>query len=140
MAYFDVEKVSREIESYFGSNGENKKIKGSAIHHYNANEMDKVLEPFVGKPDEFITFLEETWGWKVTFDRGNGIIIADENKPFCVCPLVDRVKCPNLCSCSEGFAEMMFGKVFGRPVQATVKASVLRGDKSCVYEVTLPPQ
>lgn len=137
MAYFDVEKASKEIESCFGSDDGNKRIKGAAIHHYNAIEMDKVLEPLVGKPEEFIAFLEETWGWKVMFDRGNGIIIADENKPFGVCPLADSVKCPELCSCSEGFAEMMFGKVFGRPVRAAVKASVLRGDKSCVYEVKL---
>ncbi|HEY8348288.1 MAG TPA: hypothetical protein PK767_04145 [Clostridiales bacterium] len=137
MAYFDIEKVSKEIESYFGSEDECGKIKGAAVRHYTANEMDKVLEPYVGKPEEFISFIEETWGWKITFDRDAGIIIADENKPFCVCPLDDRVKCPKLCNCSEGFAEMMFSKVFGRPVRATVKASVLRGDKSCVYEVKL---
>jgi predicted hydrocarbon binding protein len=137
MAYIDFEKVSKEIESYFGIEDEYKKIKGAAVHHYTANEMDKVLEPFVGRPEEFISFIVDTWGWKVTFDRDNGVIIADENKPFCVCPLDDRVKCPKLCNCSEGFLEMMFSKVFGRPVQAAVKASVLCGDKSCVYEVKI---
>lgn len=137
MVNFDVERVSKEIESYFGCEDEHKKIKGAAIHHYSSKDMDKVLEPFVGKAEEFISFLEETWGWKVTFNRENGVIIADENKPYCICQLNDKVKCPKLCYCSEGFAELMFSKVFQRPVQATVKASVLRGDKSCIYEVNI---
>jgi hypothetical protein len=137
MAIFDVDKVSKEIESYFDCEDEHKKIKGAARYHYSANEMDKVLEPFIGKPEEFISFLEKTWGWKVTFDKENGVIIADENKPYCICQLNEKVKCSKLCYCSEGFAELMFGKVFERPVQAAVKASVLRGDKSCIYEVKL---
>ncbi len=43
----------------------------------------------------------------------------------------------HLCNCSEGFAERMFSYILNRPVRATVIASILRGDKSCKYEIFL---
>ena len=62
----------------------------------------------------------------------------DENKDFCVCPLCQAQKMPPLlCNCSEGFAERMFSNILNRPVRATVIASILRGDKSCKYEIFL---
>ena len=47
------------------------------------------------------------------------------------------VNSPNLCKCSEGFAELMFSQVFGFPVTATLQKSVICGDKHCVYEIVL---
>jgi predicted hydrocarbon binding protein len=65
------------------------------------------------------------------------IIIADENKDHCVCPMIDHTlhNSPLMCHCSEGFAEKMFSKVTGEKANAVVISSILRGDKSCKYKI-----
>ena len=114
MAYFDTEKVSREIESYFGSEDENKKIKQAAILIILQMKWIRCLSHLRENLKEFITFLRKPGDGRFAFDRGNGIVIADENKPFCVCPLDDRVRCRSCAVAQRGFAEMMFSRGFGR--------------------------
>ena len=114
-------------------------IKSCSQTHYDAANLDEILKPYIGRPQAFCDFLHETWGWIVTMDLDGKRIIADENKPDCVCPLVKAaaVKTPNLCNCSEGFAERMFAKVLGKPVRARVIESVLRGGTHCMYEIVI---
>ncbi len=114
-------------------------IKKCSKTHYNALGMDEILEPYLGKAEEFFDFLRGKWNWIVTMDPEGKRIIADENKEQCICPLIraGAVHTPNLCNCSEGFAERMFSKVLERPVKARVIESVLRGGKHCVYEIVL---
>jgi predicted hydrocarbon binding protein len=100
--------------------------------------MDKVLAPYVGDIKKFIQFIGEKWDWKINYNPDSGVIIADENKTQCVCPMVNKekgVRSSILCYCSEGFAEKMFSTVLGRTVKATVVSSILRGDKSCKYMI-----
>ena len=112
-------------------------IKQCSKTHYDALGMEDMLEPFVGRPEAFYSFLHEKWNWIVTVDKDGKRIIADENKAQCVCPLLraGAAHTPNLCNCSEGFAERMFTKVLDKPVKARVIESVLRGGKHCVYEI-----
>ncbi len=114
-------------------------LKGCALAHYQHLNMEQILDPYKGDLSAFIRFLNETWYWQITYDQDTQTIIADENKNFCVCPLVQRqlVKSSVLCSCSEGFAERMFAAVLNQPVKATVTQSVLRGDASCVYTIQI---
>lgn len=114
-------------------------VKSASAAHYQYNKMDEVLTPYTGDVDAFASFLEKEWGWKVSFEENGNIINVDENKPFCVCPLVtgDPQKYPALCYCSEGFAEKMFAKVCGKPVTATVTSSIQRGDSKCMYRIEL---
>jgi hypothetical protein len=96
--------------------------------------------PYRGDLPGFLRFLTEKWGWKVEFYAQSQVITADENKPACVCPIVQRRVGPVseiLCYCSEGFAGRMFSAVTGKAVTAQVVRSVLRGDASCVYRVEL---
>jgi hypothetical protein len=114
-------------------------LKGCALAHYQHLNMDQTLTPYQGNLPAFLRFLNETWHWQVTYDQDTHTIIADENKNFCVCPLVQRrlVNSSILCFCSEGFAGRMFAAVLNRPVKATVTQSVLRGDASCVYTIQM---
>lgn len=117
-------------------------VKSASIAHHQNLEMDNMLAPFKGKLKDFIKFLESTWGWKVSYNESEQVIIIDEDKPFCVCPLLRNEKerkFPALCYCSEGFAERMFSIVWGSPVNATVISSVQRGDEKCMYKVELNP-
>ncbi len=112
-------------------------IKGCSVTHFNALNMEDVLESYVGDIHSCIKFLETEWNWLVKINEEDRVIYADENKAQCVCPIVKfgDIKTPLMCNCSEGFAESMFSKVLQRNVTAKVINSVLNGDKSCVYEI-----
>jgi hypothetical protein len=113
-------------------------IKPCSAAHYDFLEMDKVLAPYVGDIKKFIQFIGEKWDWKINYNPYSAVIIADENKEQCVCPMVNKekgVRSSILCYCSEGFAEKMFSKVIGKTVKATVASSIQRGDKSCKYMI-----
>ncbi len=115
-------------------------IKQASIVHYNQLKMNEVLAPFKGNMDKFISFLEKDWNWKVEYDKSKNTIIADENKNYCVCPLISRqnpLKLPALCYCSEGIAEKMFSEVACKKVEAWVISSIQRGDDRCRYKVVI---
>lgn len=115
-------------------------VKSASIAHHENLDMDNMLSPFKGKLEDFIKFLEEKWDWKVSYEENKQVLIVDENKPFCVCPLLQNEKdkkFPALCYCSEGFAERMFSTVCGFPVNATVISSIQRGNNKCIYRIEL---
>ncbi|HEY3388067.1 MAG TPA: hypothetical protein VGK38_00735 [Prolixibacteraceae bacterium] len=115
-------------------------MKPCSAAHYDFLEMDKVLAPYIGDMAKFILFIGNEWGWKIDYKPETGVIIADENKSYCVCPMVNKkmgVRSSILCYCSEGFAEKMFSAVAGRPVTARVISSIHRGDDRCKYEISL---
>lgn len=115
-------------------------VRECSLVHYRAIQMDDILAPYRGDLPGFIQFLSEKWGWKVDYDPAGQVLTADENKPYCVCPVVKLSTGPvsdMLCNCSEGFAERMFSAVAGRPVKARVLRSVLRGNPTCVYQIQL---
>ena len=115
-------------------------VKMSAVTHYDHLKMDDLLAGYKGNLRGFISFLEKDWDWKVDYDEASGIITADENKSYCVCPVLDKATITGsqaICYCSEGFAELMFSRVAGKPVSAQVISSVRRGDKSCVYRIEI---
>jgi len=113
-------------------------LKSCAEAHYEHLSMDMLLKPYVGNIESFIDFLEKTWGWRISYNKLARTIIANENKSYCVCPMI---KTPNpiaystMCYCSEGFAEKMFSVVLELPVSASIISSVLRGDNCCIYRI-----
>lgn len=115
-------------------------IKQAAISHYEHLKMDEILAPYIGKLDDFNKFIENEWGWKIDYRKEDGVIVANENKNYCVCPILNSQqprKAASLCYCSEGFAELMFSKVAGKKVNATVISSIHRGNDSCIYKIDL---
>ena len=111
-----------------------------ACFHYSANRMDEIINNYVGNLDCFLDFLSDAWGWKITKSDDNKKIIVDENKDYCVCPVVHQIKDnvpENICYCSEHFAKKMFSAVMGREVKVRVIRSFVRDGRSCVYEITL---
>jgi hypothetical protein len=111
--------------------------------HYDSLGMQTTIERFRGNLEGFLRHLQVEWGWAVTYSPEQGMILVDENKPACVCPVVPKQHTGDLgllCYCSEGFAERMFSQVIGTPVHVDVVASVLRGDPSCRYRIELKPR
>lgn len=117
-----------------------KAIKNLAQVHYKQLNMDEFLKPYENNLDGFMVFIEKEWGWKVTYHKETQLLIADENKSYCVCPMINQqsgIKAAALCYCSEGFAETMFSKVVGHKVNAKVISSIHRGNERCKYEIKL---
>ena len=115
-------------------------MKPCAMAHYDYLEMENTVAPYVGDIVNFIQFIDNEWSWKIDYNPETGVIVADENKSYCVCPMVNKekgVRSSILCYCSEGFAEKMFSTVAGHPVTARVVSSIHRGDSSCKYEIKL---
>lgn len=113
-------------------------VKKTSQAHHDLLNVPEMVKPYIGKPDNFVEFLKNSWGWVINDNKSERIMTVDENKPFCVCPLLKNKKdklFPALCYCSEGFAERMFSAVYQRPVHVRVGASIQRGDSSCVYIV-----
>lgn len=116
-------------------------VKKSSMEHYNNLNMDAMLVSYVGHLEKFNAFIESSWGWKIDYNKTTHVLVADENKNFCVCPIVEHkqgVDTSAICYCSEGFAEKMFSTVTGVPVKARVISSVRKGDKSCKYRIEIP--
>jgi hypothetical protein len=133
-----VRQILHEVDSQLSQEAKAAVLKGCAQAHYQMIDMDGTIAPYRGNLPAFLEFLSATWGWKIDYDPTSGTITADENKAECVCPLVrcGAVKDNSvLCNCSVGFAERMFSSVLGKPVQARVTRSILKGDPSCVYQV-----
>jgi hypothetical protein len=110
--------------------------------HFRALALEPTLDTFRGNVAGFVRHLEKEWGWVVDYSPETGVILIDENKAACVCPVVPKEHPGGLgilCYCSEGIAERMFSHVAGAPVRAEVVASILRGDRSCKYRIDLKP-
>jgi hypothetical protein len=94
---------------------------------------------FKGDPEGYFATARKNWGTEFSWDREKGVVTVTVAEGECSCPLVDAKRTPPFfCNCSVGYQKESFETVFGRPIQAALKASKLGGSKRCVFEVTLP--
>ncbi len=114
-------------------------IRKCSTAHFKAANMEKILEPYVGKLEEFLDFIGKEWNQKIEYDKTNGVIIADEKKDYCVCPLVKHglIESGKLCDCTKGFTKKMFAYILQKDVTVEVVRSWLRDRKSCIYKITI---
>ena len=139
LPYAFIETILGSIEENMDEDAAADILRGCCSAHYAALDMDTTLGKYKGDIEGLISLMEREWGWQIDYDKTRGIIEVNENKPFCVCPLVQNggVKNPILCHCSEGFAQKMFSLAAGQKVETSVEASILMGDESCIYRIKL---
>jgi len=128
------------ISNEFDENEKRKILKKCSSVHYDDLDMNTLLTPYKNDLDKFINFLESEWDWKINYNRTTKILIADENKDHCVCPIISnnqKYDLSSMCYCSEGFAELMFSYITGKSTSATVISSIHRGDDRCIYRIVL---
>jgi hypothetical protein len=77
-------------------------------------------------------------GERLAFDAPRRKITIVTRERNCDCPLVNDNRMPACyCDCSIGWQRHTYETILGKPVEAEVKESVLRGAKRCVFEVRL---
>lgn len=97
----------------------------------------KGLALYAGKPDEFLAFIREKWHGEANYDAEKKVLtVAYPPLSECPCPLVKKGLTPaTICECSLGWQKHVFSVVYSRPVEATLKGSLLRGNDRCTFEV-----
>ncbi len=61
---------------------------------------------------------------------------------YCLCPIFEDAPkgvSATYCDCSVGYVRALFQQATGRETRVELTGSVLRGDKSCTFTVTLAP-
>ena len=92
-----------------------------------------------GDPEGYFAAAREAWGTEFSWDKERGVITVTGTEKVCSCPLVDIRKTPVFfCNCTVGYQKEAFERIFGGPVEVSLKASQLSGAKRCVFEVRLP--
>jgi hypothetical protein len=99
----------------------------------------QLLAKHKGNVDAFIREFGEKYGEAITFDREKGIItIVGPERTTCFCPLVNTHTTPKVvCNCSLGWQQQVYETLLEKPVEVTLKESVLRGGKHCVFEIRI---
>ena len=101
-------------------------------------KLGQLPAKFKGDPEGYFATARKSWGTDFVWDKAKGVITVSVAEGECTCPLVDGRRTPaTWCSCSVGYQKEAFEAVFGRPVEASIKASKLSGSPRCVFEVRL---
>jgi 7,8-dihydropterin-6-yl-methyl-4-(beta-D-ribofuranosyl)aminobenzene 5'-phosphate synthase len=101
----------------------------------------KMISDCKGKPDEYFEKLKKRWNEDSFWDKEKGVItIASAERTECTCPLIDTKKMPGyVCDCSLGWQKQTFETVLGKKVDVKIEESLLRGERRCVFKVTVDP-
>jgi len=106
---------------------------------YHDNEWAKTLPIYEGEKtkEKIMTFLKEKSPLIYT-ETKRGFIV-DTKITECPCPLVNEkiTNNPALCECTKGFNKLMHEKILGIPVEVEIVGTLLRGNKSCIFEIIL---
>ena len=78
----------------------------------------------------------------ITYDLDHGLITTDSGeRSDCFCPLLSAAEhsSPAACACSLGWQKHTWETLLQKPVTVTLKESVLRGGRRCVFEIHVGP-
>jgi len=107
---------------------------------YQNSEWVKKLPAYSGKKEiqPIIAFLQKALPDFLYQPTEKGFMV-DLNESHCFCPLVQSgiTKNPNLCHCTKTFDQSMYERLLNTTVSIKILKTILKGDDSCVFEVTL---
>ena len=97
-----------------------------------------LLDRYKGNLKGFLEEGRRNWMAEATYDEANGLIRIVDKGPHCSCPMVKEGSTPpSFCDCTLGWQEEAYSTILGRPVKAELEASILRGDKRCIYRIRI---
>lgn len=103
-----------------------------------AREYRSLTDKYKGNLEAFLDDIRGQWVEKADYDAAKGTIRIVDKSPTCTCPLVRQYLTPqSFCDCTLGWQKEAYSAVVGRPVEATVEESILRGGKRCVFRMQI---
>lgn len=98
----------------------------------------RTFDKYKGDIQGFLKSIQAPDGWveKVEYDEQAGTIRIFDRSPTCTCPLVkEGLTSDEQCNCTLGWQKETYSAILGRPVEAFLEKSILRGDKGCVFRI-----
>ncbi|MGA2181668.1 MAG: hypothetical protein ABSH47_01435 [Bryobacteraceae bacterium] len=103
-----------------------------------AREYRDLTDKYKGNLEGFLKDIQGKWVEKAEYDAAKGTIRIVDKSPTCTCPLVrQNLTPPSFCDCTLGWQKEAYSAVVGRPVEATLEESILRGGKRCVFRIQI---
>jgi len=100
----------------------------------------RTFDKYKGDIHGFLEAIQRPDGWveKVEYDEAAGVLRVFDRSPTCTCPLVkEGLTSTEQCYCTLGWQKETYSAILGRPVDASVEKSILRGDKGCIFRITV---
>ena len=119
-------------------NGE-KAIEACSAYCFREKNMAEMFKD-VTTLEELIEIFRTKWNWVVDYDKEHGVLICNENKDYCLCPIEHCSKgdvSKNLCLCTRGMIKSIFRFALQKEVNVELLRSVIRDGKSCIYKIIL---
>jgi len=86
----------------------------------------------------FLELARKQWVEKADYDEQKGTIRIVDKGPNCSCPLVKQgMTPPEFCDCTLGWQKEAYSAMLGRPVEAELEESILRGGRRCIFRIRI---
>ena len=103
-----------------------------------SRQYRSLIERYTGDLEGFLAMAQKQWVETVEYDRQAGTIRIVDKGGKCSCPLVKPgLTPPEFCDCTLGWQKETYSAILGRPVEAEVEESVLRGGRRCVFRIRI---
>jgi predicted hydrocarbon binding protein len=86
----------------------------------------------------FLAAIQAPGGWveQAEYNEKTGTIRIVDRSKTCTCPLVEKGLTPSdQCECTLGWQKQTYSAILGRPVEAELEESILRGGTRCVFRI-----
>lgn len=95
-------------------------------------------EKYRGNLRGFLDYAQGPQGWmaKADFDEKAGTLRVVDRSSKCTCPLVQQgLTSATQCLCTLGWQRETYSQILGKPVEAELEESILRGGTKCVFRI-----
>ena len=103
-----------------------------------ARQYSSLTAQYKGNINAFLDEIQKRWVEKADYDEKAGTIRIVDKSKNCTCPLVDEsLTPPDFCNCTLGWQKETYSTILGRPVDAALEESILRGGSRCVFRIQI---
>lgn len=104
-----------------------------------ARQFRSLTDPYANNLKGFLDEAQKRWVETVEYDEQAGTIRIVDRSTTCTCPLVsESLMPPEFCDCTLGWQKEAYSAIVGRPVEAEIEESILRGGNRCVFRISIP--
>lgn len=103
-----------------------------------AQDYRGLTDKYKGDLKGFLGEVQKRWVTNADYDEKAGTLRIVDKASTCTCPLVKPgLTPPEFCNCTLGWQKETYSAILGKPVDAEVEESILRGGKRCVFRIRI---